>query len=113
MKHHTLSHSSNVAAQFRELATWIDQHGITPWHIELDLGYNRLVAHLDNSLFLELFPESTPTVDSIGVTWKSTYNNIQFQSFSTHKRLQDSEQSPSEPSTSTPNHQHTTLRDSA
>jgi len=113
MKHHTLSHSSSVAAQFRELATWIDQHGITPWHIELDLGYNRLVAHLDNSLFLELFPEFTPTVDSIGVTRKSLCNNIQFQSFSTHKRLQGSEQSPSESSTPTPNHQHTTLRDSA
>ena len=113
MKHHTLSHSSNVAAQFRELATWIEQHGITPWHIELDLGYNRLVAHLDNSLFLELFPESTPTVDSIGVTWKSIYNNIQFQSFSTHKRVNASGQDHSEASQSTTLYQHTTLRDSA
>ena len=112
MKHHTISHSSNVAAQFRELATWIEQHGIAPWHIELDWGYNRLVAHLDNSLFLELFPESTSTVDSIGVTWKFIYKNIQFQSFSTHKRS-SSEGSHSESSHSTSTHQPTTLRDSA
>ena len=107
MKHHTLHHSTAVASQFRELAAWIEQHSITPWHVEFDWGCNRLIAHLDNTIFLELFPRANTMIDSIGITWKSTVGQVQFQSFSSHK--QASQSNPTLSATT----QTTSLRDSA
>ena len=107
MKHHTLHHSTAVASQFRELATWIEQHSITPWHVEFDWGCNRLIVHLDNTIFLELFPTAQTMIDSIGITWKSTVGQLQFQSFASHKQAAQSNATLS----ATP--QTTSLRDSA
>ena len=85
-RHHSLFHISKIASQFRILAEWIEQHGITPWHIEYDWNQNHLVIHIDNSIMLQIFPLSTPISDSIGITWKTVDEGLHFQSFSTHQR---------------------------
>ncbi len=108
MTYPTLHHSSAIAEQFRVLATWIERNGTTPWHIEFDWGSNQLVAHLDSSIYLDLFPNATPTIDSIGITWRAHHNGIVFQSFSTH---QPKKQHTSDKTTDT--QQHPNLRDSA
>ena len=107
MTHHTLHHSSAVASQFRELAEWIEQHGVTPWHVEFDWGCNMLIAHLDSSIFLELYPTAQTMIDSIGITWKATVGQLRFQSFSSHKQSTQSNTTLSETT------QTTNLRDSA
>jgi hypothetical protein len=86
MKNHTLYHSTVIASQFRELAAWIEQNGITPWHVEFDWGFNRLVIHIDNALFLEVFPNAQTMIDSIGITWKAHVGQLQFQSFTSHQQ---------------------------
>jgi len=106
MKHHTLHHCSSIATKFRDLATWIEQHGVTPWHIEFEWTCMNLIVHLDNSIFLELFPHATPTVDSIGVTWRVQESGLIFQSFSTHSINKNKQYN-------TTIHPHTNLRDSA
>jgi hypothetical protein len=107
MTHHTLHHSSVVASQFRALAEWIEQHGITPWHVEFDWGCNRLVVHLDSAIFLDLFPTAQTMIDSIGITWKASVDQLQFQSFSSHKNSTQSTKTLSETT------QTTNMRDSA
>lgn len=106
MKHHTIHHSSAIASRFRELANWIEEHGITPWHVEFDWGCNRLIVHIDNVVFLEVFPNAQTMIDSIGITWKSSVGQLQFQSFSSHQHTVQNKK----PLNST---QPTTLRDSA
>lgn len=108
MTYPTLHHSSAIAEQFRVLANWIDRNGTTPWHIEFDWGSNQLVAHLDRTIYLELFPSATPTIDSIGITWRALHNGIIFQSFSTHQP-----KNKKVPDNTPENLQHPNLRDSA
>lgn len=106
MKHHTIHHSSAIASRFRELADWIEQHGITPWHVEFDWGCNRLIVHIDNVVFLDVFPNAQTMIDSIGITWKASVGGLQFQSFTSHQHTVQK-------ATSLSSTQQTNLRDSA
>lgn len=85
-----IMHCTAVAGLFRQLAEWIDQHGVTPWHIEYDWQNQSLLVHLSASIFFEVFPNAGNVIDYMGTTWFSNEGGLTFQCYLSHESQLDS-----------------------
>ncbi len=92
-----IMHCSLVSQMFRELATWIDQHGVTPWHIEYDWQNQCLLIHLSASIFFELFPSPIEVSDYMGTTWYVIDNGLRFQCYLSHESQLNLHEQPQQP----------------
>lgn len=81
-----VKHSAHMANLYKNLAEWIEQHSIIPWHVHYDHNDNLLIVHIPEQMFFDVFTGDPihSTNETLGHNYTVYKNGLLFTCFVPH-----------------------------